>query len=257
MHRLVLSFVLLISCLSAVAQQGGVRNPTTKSGNTNAMRLQYNGGNYAVYVVNYPRQNIKMYWKNDKGVRLKSLGNLQQFLATKQQKLVFATNGGMYTTESNPVGLYIENGKKLKGINLKKGPETNFYMQPNGVFYTTAKHAGVCRSEDFAAIKDKVLYATQSGPMLVVDGQINPLFKKGSPNINIRSAVGTDKEGRVFFVISEGLVSFYDIAGLFTEKLRCTNVLFLDGAISRMYLPALNRSDNDGEFGVMIGVTEQ
>ncbi len=36
--------------------------------------------------------------------------------------------------------------------------------------------------------------------------------------------------------------------------LNCKNALYLDGAISKMYLPALNRFDTTNNFGAMIGV---
>lgn len=248
--------LLLLAGSIAIAQKPGVRHQTTTGSQSKAMHLEYARGAYDVYVVNYPSKNIELYWKDDNGTILKRLGNLKNYTAKKGKKLLFATNAGMYTTENGPKGLYIEHGKELKKIDLKKGPATNFYMQPNGVFYTTAQHAYVVPSGSFSKKKEKVLYATQSGPMLVIDGAINTTFTKGSANINIRSGVGVDKEGRVFFAISDGLVNFYDFAMLFKDKLHCQQALFLDGAICRTYLPELKRMDNDGDFGVMVGVTE-
>ncbi len=36
----------------------------------------------------------------------------------------------------------------------------------------------------------------------------------------------------------------------------CRNALYLDGLVSRTYLPAQRWIQTDGDFGVMIGVTE-
>lgn len=252
---LLLAILLVGTRYPSLAQKPEVRKPITRIGNTKAMHLEYAQVGYDVFVVNYPAQNIQLFWKGANGQILKSLGNLKAYTSSKGKKLLFAANAGMYTTENGPKGLYIENGKELKHIDLKKGPKTNFYMQPNGVFYTTAKHAYIATSGTFNK-KEKVLFATQSGPMLVVDGVVNSQFTKGSANINIRNGVGIDKEGRVYFVISSGLVNFYDFAMFFKEKLNCRQALFLDGGISRTYLPELKRMDEDGNFGVMVGVTE-
>ncbi len=221
-----------------------------------AYTVKLNGNSYDVYKAANKGQDVQLYWKNDKGTILKTLGNLKAYTATKHKKLLFAANAGMYTTENAPKGLYIENYKTLRKIDLKQGPATNFYMQPNGVFYSTASGAHIATTQAYTKQKEKVKYATQSGPMLVIDGAINKTFAKGSANINIRNAVGIDENGNVFLVISEGLVNFYDLATLFKEKLHCNNALFLDGGISRSYIPDLQRMDNDGDFGVMVGVTE-
>lgn len=233
------------------------QNTNTYGKNKNmAWPESYAGSTYDVYKVANKGMGIHLFWKDENGHIMKSLGNLRAYTARRKQKLLFAANAGMYTTENGPKGLYIENGKTLRKIDLKKGPATNFYMQPNGVFYTTPAGAFILTSQDFTKVKDKVIYATQSGPMLVVNGQVNKTFAAGSKNINIRSGVGVDKNGNVYFVISEGMVNFYDFAMLFREKLQCSNALFLDGAICRAYIPDMNRTDTGGDFGVMIGVTE-
>jgi uncharacterized protein YigE (DUF2233 family) len=36
----------------------------------------------------------------------------------------------------------------------------------------------------------------------------------------------------------------------------CRNALYLDGFVSRCYLPEKNLTQLDGDFGVMIGVVE-
>jgi len=85
-------------------------------------------------------------------------------------------------------------------------------MQPNGVFYITGdKKAGICRTNDFGSVRN-VMFATQSGPMLVVDGKINIAFVTGSKNLNIRNGVGILPNNEVIFAISEVGINFYDFA---------------------------------------------
>lgn len=110
-------------------------------------------------------------------------------------------------------------------------------MQPNGIFYLTADHKPViCRTADFRPVKN-IRYATQSGPMLVVNGSINPLFKKESHNLNIRNGVGILPGGKIVFAMSKEAVNFYDFADHF-RQIGCSNALYLDGFVSRTFFPA-------------------
>lgn len=43
----------------------------------------------------------------------------------------------------------------------------------------------------------------------------------------------------------------------FKEKLKCTNALYLDGAISETYLPEIGRFQNGGNFSSMIAITKK
>lgn len=53
--------------------------------------------------------------------------------------LNFATNGGMFTDQYGPVGLFIQDGKTNKNINNSNG-KGNLNWKPNGVFYITEDH---------------------------------------------------------------------------------------------------------------------
>jgi uncharacterized protein YigE (DUF2233 family) len=91
--------------------------------------------------------------------------------------------------------------------------------------------------------------------MLVINGNLHPKFNKGSSNTNIRSGVGITATGQVIFAISDKPVNFYDFATLFRDGLHCANALYLDGAISQMYLPNSRRMDLGGDFGPIVSVT--
>ena len=209
---------------------------------------------YISYTVNPKTQHIALYWKNDKGEPLRSLGNLKNYLALQKKRLVFGMNGGMYMTDNAPLGLFVQNGLQITWLNTRNG-EGNFYMKPNGVLYiTNAGKAVICRTENYTPDKH-ITFATQSGPMLVIDGAIHPEFKKGSTRVNIRNGVGLLPDGKLLFAMSKGEVNLYDFALYFRDR-GCKNALFLDGFVSRTYLPTKNCLQTDGDFGVMVGVWE-
>jgi uncharacterized protein YigE (DUF2233 family) len=207
------------------------------------------------YTIDPKSSNLKLYWKDDQGKILRSIQNLKTYLENKDLHLLFALNGGMYKEDNSPLGLFIQDQKKLSSINTYEG-NGNFYLKPNGVFYiTTDKKAEVCKTIDFVD-SEKIQYATQSGPMLLIDGEIHPVFKKGSSNLNIRNGVGILPDGKIVFAISKKEINFYDFASYF-KNLGCKNALYLDGFVSRMYLPEKKWKQTDGNFGVIIGVTDK
>jgi len=195
-----------------------------------------------------------MYWQgaNDEPMRhFKALhGHVMKF----QQNLVFAMNGGMYESDYTPVGLYIEHGKELHPIDTSEG-EGNFYLLPNGVFsIDTLGRGGVTETSSFSG-GPRVAYATQSGPMLLIDGKIHSAFRQNSTNFNVRNGVGVLPDGKVHLAMSKQPVNFYAFASYF-QALGCKQALYLDGLVSRVYDSRTKELGTDGRFGVMIGVSE-
>ena len=205
------------------------------------------------YTVDTKTQDLQLYWKNDSSEILGSIQNLKTYVESKNLILTFAVNGGMYMQNLRPLGLFIQNGKTKKSINKSNG-NGNFYLKPNGIFYITTDNIPfVCTTADFAD-NGKIKYATQSGPMLIIDGQIHSAFKEGSTNLNIRNGVGILPNNKVVFAMSKTEINFYDFAEYF-QRLGCKNALYLDGFVSRTYLPEKMWTQTDGNFGVIIGVT--
>ncbi|MFM9948944.1 MAG: phosphodiester glycosidase family protein [Saprospiraceae bacterium] len=235
-----------------------MRSLYTLPGNQ-SKRIAYNKNTYDCYIVDLKKTNIQFYWKDEKQKPILSLNNLNRMTENEQKTLVFATNAGMYMPNNAPQGLFIQNGKLLVSIDRKKEAYGNFYMQPNGIFFIDSnKVAKILPTDDF---DDKriahIKFATQSGPMVVVDGEVNSKFKISSDNLNIRSGVGIIDSTHVVFIISNQRVNFYDFANVFKEKFKCSNALYLDGAISEMYLPELGRFQDGGNFGPIIGITKK
>jgi uncharacterized protein YigE (DUF2233 family) len=91
--------------------------------------------------------------------------------------------------------------------------------------------------------------------MLVIEGQIHPAFKEGSTHLNIRNGVGILPDGKVVFAMSKHEINLYSFAQYF-QTLNCKNALYLDGFVSRAYLPEKEWRQMEGDFGVMIGITK-
>jgi uncharacterized protein YigE (DUF2233 family) len=205
------------------------------------------------YTIDAGKQDCQLYWKDDSGQILGSIQRLKDYLGSKNRKLVFAMNGGMYKTDYSPLGLFIQNKAIIAPLNTANA-EGNFYLKPNGVLYIKKDNtAGICATGDFIN-GGQVVFATQSGPMLVIDGQIHPAFKKGSANLNIRNGVGILPGNKLVFAMSAEPINFFDFADYF-KSLGCQNALYLDGFVSRTYLPEKNWVQTDGDFGVIIGVS--
>lgn len=147
---------------------------------------------------------------------------------------LLAMNAGMYHKDLSPVGLFVENGHEEAPLN-RDDAEGNFFLKPNGVFYVGADgKAGVLETGAFAAAKPAAVYATQSGPMLVIDGELHPRFEPNGTSRYIRNGVGVRDSGAVVLAISRGEVSLGGFARLFRDALGCRNALFFDGAVSTL-----------------------
>ncbi|MEO7523433.1 MAG: phosphodiester glycosidase family protein [Ferruginibacter sp.] len=219
-----------------------------------AQKEKYTDDRFVTYIVDTKKQDIKLYWKDDKQENFKSILNLKSWLDNKHQKLLFVMNGGMYRQDNSPQGLFIENRRTVIPLDTASG-NGNFYLKPNGVFYITNNNIpNICASTKFSD-NGQIKYATQSGPMLVVDGQIHAAFKEGSINLNIRNGVGILPDNKIIFAMSKKEINFYDFANYF-KSLGCKNALYLDGLVSRTYLPEKEWIQTDGNFGVLIGVTK-
>src|SRR5262245_11685721 len=100
--------------------------------------------------------------------------------------------------------------------------------------------------------------ATQSGPMLVINGRLHPRFDRASTSLKARTGVGVRADGKVIFAISQEEVSFDALARLFRDGLTCPNALFLDGgSASSFYAPSLTSHGNILSLGPMLAVFER
>ena len=242
---LVFAFSLLTFCVCAAE---------VLAASTPCQSISLEGSGYTVCEIDLRRHVVRLFWRKPDGEPFGYLAALPP--AQRAGRLVFAMNAGMYDPAYRPVGLYVENGRELVRANTKAGPG-NFHMRPNGVFYIVGETAGVLDTGSFLTKRQAVDFATQSGPMLVVNGRLHPVFGR-SRSRKYRSGVGLRDEHTLAFAISEAEVTFSEFARLFRDRLKCDNALFLDGgSVPSLYAPELRRTGNFLRLGPMIAVYER
>jgi len=210
---------------------------------------------FSVFTVDLKTQSLGLYWKNDAGKIYSNFNDLEAGLKKRGLRLDFATNAGIYEEGDIPTGLLMVGDETILPLNLNPG-QGNFFLKPNGVFLVSHGKPYVMTSEAWLRFKHPIDLATQSGPMLVIDGHIHPAFTQGSSSKYIRSGVGVNTKGLVSFLISNQPVNFYDFAKVFQENLGCKNALYLDGSISKFYSPNPRRAPRAREnFAAFFAVT--
>ena len=205
-------------------------------------RQSFASSSFTVCQFDASKTSISVRWRNGAGKPYGTLEALKRRLVQDGQTVLFAMNAGMYHEDLSPVGYHVEARQKLKNANTRRGPG-NFHMLPNGIFYIDGPRAGVMETRAFLRRNRRPSFATQSGPMLVINGRIHPRFKPTSEHRKPRNGVGVSRDGRtVYFAISDSVVTFYNFAKLFQLKLKVANALFLDGGSApQMIAPGISR----------------
>ena len=207
----------------------------------------FDGLQFRVVRIDLTRESLSLHWRDPaSGQAYGDIENLRRWGEAHGRKLLFAANAGIYDHRFAPLGLYVEGGKTLVPLNLAHGNPAagNFSLRPNGVFaiYPDGR-AAVRSSSDFKADGRHAQWATQSGPMLLIDGRVNDQFMDGSDSLKWRSGVCARTPHEVVFAMSEVPVNFHTFARLFRDGLGCRDALYLDGTISQFYF------DGEGYIG--------
>ena len=218
--------------------------------------IRYDDTSYTICTVDLTTEELRLFLYDDSGEIYGQFSAIERVLREDGKKLGFAMNAGMYHNDRAPVGHYVEDGQEIMRVISNAGPG-NFGLLPNGVLCIRPGRADVIETLRYVAQEPDCTYATQSGPMLVIDGALHPRFVPDSASRYVRNGVGTSADGKTaIFAISNNPVTFYEFGRLFRDRLELPNALFLDGNTSRLYAPALDRSDFGFPLGPIVGTVE-
>ena len=215
----------------------------------------FEGNDYTVCRFDLRQDRLQLFSLGADGEPYGSFRALSATLGQQGLSLAFAMNAGMYGEDLKPIGLYVEDGRTLKKANRRDGPG-NFHLKPNGVFFVDGQTGGVMETEAFLAASFTPRFASQSGPMLVVDGVIHPKFSETGTSLQRRNGVGSPDANTLVFAISESYVNFHSFARLFRDHLKTPNALFLDGSISSLHDAGLGRSDGFFPIGPIVALVK-
>ena len=234
--RAVLALILSLAPVAATA--AGCRDTS------------FEGASYTVCEVTAD-EDLRLFHSGPDGA-YGSFRNVDAALGAEGKALGFAMNAGMYHRDLAPVGLYIEDGIEVSKLVTRDGPG-NFGLLPNGVF-CIGERFRVVESRAFKAERPDCRYATQSGPMLVIGGELHPKLLPESDSTYVRNGVGVSADGtRAVFAISNDAVNFHSFARFFRDELGLPDALYFDGNISRLYAPELGRHDGGFPMGPIVG----
>ena len=237
-----ISTTISVACLGAAAW----------AGDAPCQSALFEGARFILCEADPATDDIRLFLRNDDGATLGTFRAVEAELGD-DEALIFAMNGGMYHPDRRPVGLYVEDGIEVQRIVTRAGPG-NFGLLPNGVLCLDDGTAAVIESRTFASDPRPCRFATQSGPMLVIDGALHPRFLVDSDSRFIRNGVGVRADGTLVAAIADTPVTFHHFGRFFRDVAETPNALFMDGKVSRLHAPSLDRSDFGFPLGPILGV---
>lgn len=155
--------------------------------------------------------------------------------------IAFVINAGMYGDDLRPIGYFVRNGDRMTEVDSASG-EGNFYLKPNGVFFGSNGEWRILTTPEFVrTVGTRPQFGTQSGPMLLIGGELHPQISENGASRTIRNGVGIDSDGMAHFVISDEPISFGQLARFYRDELGASDALYLDGNISSLWDPVTGR----------------
>ena len=244
------SLFSLLACILAASS-------CTRDSSGNCDRQNFEGTPYIVCEFSPSEDDIRLFLADEDGQPFGQFERVEDHLEQTDRQLTFAMNAGMYHPDRSPVGLYVEGGRVIRSIVKSAGPG-NFGMLPNGVFWLDGSSAGVEETGRYEMrfAQAPPRFATQSGPMLVISGELHPSLNPSGTSLRRRNGVGISEDRqRLYFVISDMPVNFHSFARFFRDRLQTPDALYLDGAVSRIYVPSLDRYESGNDLGPIVAVT--
>lgn len=245
------SLLLLALALAGCRAEQSAEAPSARAAPACRQRI-FEGSHFTACRYDARRQVLEL--AVDDGLEpLRSFARLRDRLGPRAGRLLFAMNAGMFDETGRPIGLYVEAGRERHPINLRTGPG-NFHMLPNGVFAADAEgHVSIVPSPGYHAAA-RPRWATQSGPLLVIEGALHPQISPNGDSLYIRNGVGVADPDTAWFVISDEPVSFGRLARFFRDGLGCRNALYFDGAVSSLWDAGADRMDDAHQIGPIVAI---
>lgn len=213
--------------------------------------IEHLGQSFTICEVDPATEDLQLFLRDDAG---DILGSFRAVERHEGRPLLFAMNAGMYHEDRAPVGLYIEDGTEEMRVVENAGPG-NFGMLPNGILCIRDAYSVIVETFDYLNDTPPCTYATQSGPMLLMGGELHPRLIPDGTSKHYRNGVGQNLPfDPLYFAISNEPVNFHDFATLFRDRLGLANALYFDGKVSRLYAPQLGRDDYGWQMGPIVGV---
>lgn len=230
--------------------------PSSSATDRPCVERRFEGAVFTICRFDSSRMEFRLASRDAHGAIMRNFHALSAELGPENERVRFAMNAGMFDADGAPIGLYVEQGDIGHPLSLTEGPG-NFHMQPNGVFSVAANRTVRIETSEAFAVRDaEPLWATQSGPMLVVSGALHPSFRANGASRLVRNGVGVRDARTAYFVISVSPVSFGSFARLFRDRLGCRDALYLDGVVSSLWAPRLRRMDARVSIGPMLVVLD-
>lgn len=211
--------------------------------------LWFDKHRYDVCTVDTRVERLEVFWLDEYGMPFGDMPTLNAWLTAQGRSLVFATNAGIFREGApfRPRGLLVSEGKVLNKIDLgdadEKGMKGNFYDKPNGVFWVRSGAAHVDESEAYEKLQLTPDVATQSGPLLVVNGKLRDGVDQMHLRRHSRNGVCVSPDSRTRFAMTREAVTLAEFGIFMRDGLKCTSALYLDGCGSILHSVALHRSD--------------
>lgn len=202
--------------------------------------------------------DLSMAWKKSDGSVYGSFAPLAAEYKKRKTPLLFASSGGPFHFDLTPTGLYVENFKELTpAIAADATGIGSFYEKPNGMFFVEDGRPKLLTTERYLATKPKAAFATQSGPMLLIDGEVNKSLNEQTAPLRKRTGVCLRRDTpRLVFAITDTTVTVQAFAD-FLKSQNCQNALMLDTSTSSFYVPSRQRADLWVPIGPIIAITQR
>ena len=138
--------------------EAGAADGSSPALQSDCRAVTFEGSRFTHCVADPASHTIRMDLAGADGAPFRSLAALAR--STDASQVAFAFNAGMFDDASQPIGYYVEDGKRLAQLNRADGAG-NFHLLPNGVFCFGDGRARVIETLALREAGTSCRYATQ------------------------------------------------------------------------------------------------